>query len=1088
MINDKIWKAKFEELLISFESWYDYDTHKKDKDYYINQINKNNISQLNKVEFIDFFYNFVSEGGKIQSGGDRTKNQFKKMLDANYDSFREFVLEPFNNSFNLEDWLHRIQNFKHFGFGIATIYLNRIDENQYSIINNKSKDALKKLGFDIPSDDVKSYFKIKGIQEQLIHEFPQLNNFYKTDSLNHYIIGTLEGKIKYTEIFLLEDLWNQCKDNVIKKIDSSKNWSNDLQDKIKKYSNINKTQDIIDINDLWFSNNHISNVSYFMEKNETGLSIYKDATKIILDKNKKIGKLLFDCISLFNNDKRYKGKKLGGQVSQIIRTIFTLRNINFSIIDISRINMLLSVLKYGNEINIKNITENKDLNILDEAILFLSKITNIIANYENINNIEKRKILWYITEELESKNQSSLNYWIFQGNPKIFNIIDALKENNLITWSVKNHKENIRPGDKIILWIVGKNSGCYALCTVKTEVKKMKDYEVEEKYYIEKNINVEDNKVEIKIDYNLAKNPILLNDIKNKLELSNFKGGNQGTNFISTKDEYEFFLNYMKQDRRNIMQKNDLSLNTILYGPPGTGKTYYTINKALSIILHKEKIDKIIFNDNEIDIAEVRNIIVGFENNNFIQKKEREKLSELYKFYKGKGQIDFITFHQSFSYEEFIEGIKPNTDNSDKLSYTIEDGIFKSICINADVKSDSLKSEYDFDENKINFFKMSLGNTLKGEEDILNFCIENNIISLGYGDDIDFSDCDTKDKIKIKYTEKYPDIGSFAIEAVHRFRNWMNKDDIVLISYGNLKFTAIGKIIGDYYFDKNSDIRFNHFRKIEWLFEGKEIPVNQILKDKVLSQQAIYMFYKKDIIFNNIRDIVKPSQNIIDKNYVLIIDEINRGNISKIFGELITLIEDDKRLGKENEIKTRLPYKKKEFGVPSNLYIIGTMNTADRSIALMDTALRRRFTFIEMMPKPELLTEVIDGINLSEMLKRINKRIEYLYDRDHTIGHAYFMNIKDMDGLADVFQNRIIPLLQEYFYDDWKKIRLVLGNNNKEDNDDKTFIKKIEINTNKLFGSKNDIDELEGKELYEINKSAFNNPDAYKSIYENNNQ
>lgn len=293
-------------------------------------------------------------------------------------------------------------------------------------------------------------------------------------------------------------------------------------------------------------------------------------------------------------------------------------------------------------------------------------------------------------------------------------------------------------------------------------------------------------------------------------------------------------------------------LNQILFGPPGTGKTYNTISKTLDIL--------------GVPVIAKEGISLP-PNTKWFENEEADRKSAIHEFneLKNKGRIVFTTFHQSMSYEDFIEGIKPKTDDKKNVFYEVESGIFKKICDKA-------------------------------------------------------------------------------------------KND----------------------------------------------------KDK--------------------------------QPYVLIIDEINRGNIANIFGELITLIEDDKRIGEPEALEVQLPYSNKEegpFGVPKNLYIIGTMNTADRSVEALDSALRRRFSFVEMMPKPELLADVsiygFKNTSLKDLLEVINKRIEVLKDREHQIGHSYFMRFAgkrsvEADALKEVFTDKIIPLLQEYFYGDYEKIQLVLGN------------------------------------------------------------
>jgi len=211
-----------------------------------------------------------------------------------------------------------------------------------------------------------------------------------------------------------------------------------------------------------------------------------------------------------------------------------------------------------------------------------------------------------------------------------------------------------------------------------------------------------------------------------------------------------------------------------------------------------------------------------------------------------------------------------------------------------------------------------------------------------------------------------------------------------------------------------------------------------------------------------------------NKPHVLIIDEINRGNISRIFGELITLIEPSKRAGKDEAISVTLPYSKVPFSVPKNLYIIGTMNTADRSLALMDTALRRRFDFIEMMPDRSLVSEGVEGVNVRLMLKKINQRIEVLYDREHTIGHSFLMNAKSLADLQTAFKNKILPLLEEYFYDDWEKIRLVLADK------DQNFYQKLDNDDDLFLGMDNDYD---GQIKYRRTNVEEYSQEAFIQIY-----
>ncbi|EAJ1861276.1 AAA family ATPase [Campylobacter jejuni] len=466
----------------------------------------------------------------------------------------------------------------------------------------------------------------------------------------------------------------------------------------------------------------------------------------------------------------------------------------------------------------------------------------------------------------------------------------------------------------------------------------------------------------------------------------------------------------------NKKENKNLSLNQILYGPPGTGKTYHTIDKALEIL--GENLES--------------------------RDEKKAKFDE----YVRKGQIVFTTFHQSYGYEEFVEGIKPiidNDENSQEVKYDVKDGIFKELC-DKSLKNYILSMQ---NENEIDLDKLIFEFANYINQDFLNkgneFPLENKV---------------SIKKILLNFKDEYR---SFSLGGSIKSPQSLTIDIIKrdYLNFKNKKILSFKDIKPKY--DSQSDYHGN----------------------------AIYyfMFYNKLKEFENIQNEKFKIKKEILKSYIIIIDEINRGNVSKIFGELITLIEPSKRIGEKEELKVTLPYSGEKFGVPKNVYIIGTMNTADRSITSLDTALRRRFEFVEMMPNSDLLNNVfickdVENPNededylgddaktegyaeiLQNILISINKRIEFLLDREKTIGHAFFMSeavkfnknnwikpdeyeedwyVLSISKLKKVFQNKIIPLLQEYFYNDYALINAVLNDNGMifEDKKDDKYLQKI---------------------------------------------
>jgi 5-methylcytosine-specific restriction protein B len=441
--------------------------------------------------------------------------------------------------------------------------------------------------------------------------------------------------------------------------------------------------------------------------------------------------------------------------------------------------------------------------------------------------------------------------------------------------------------------------------------------------------------------------------------------------------------------------------NMILYGPPGTGKTYAT-----------------------------KNIINAFERQYF---GASFKYDQAYQ----DNRVRHITFHQSYSYEEFIEGIRPVLidDEEKSVAYRLENGVFKDFCTNASKEQIRQHENLPYID-RINsdsiIWKLSLGE--RKSDTLYNECMKSNEIAIGWLYDIDLSEMDY-DAImeKLSSDSKEGEKPTHAASTVSSFVSSMKIGDIVMVYNSPETVRQIGIVTSEYYHVNAKD--FTHRRKVEWIHDlDYPIDIKKYNSGKILTLKTLYRLSNMTVsdivnIINEKSLTEKKSPEISRiKPYYMVIDEINRGNIARVFGELITLIEMDKR-----GMDTILPYSKKPFRVPANLYLIGTMNTADRSIAVLDTALRRRFTFVEIEPDSSIIAQndnnpiVNDQVNLSNLLTQLNDRIMERFDRDHRIGHAYFMEIDTLQSLYQTWYYKILPLLNEYFYNDVAAVTSIVG-------------------------------------------------------------
>lgn len=619
------------------------------------------------------------------------------------------------------------------------------------------------------------------------------------------------------------------------------------------------------------------------------------------------------------------------------------------------------------------------------------------------------------------------------------------------------------------------------------------------------------------------------------------------------------------KDVRKEMPVRDVPLNQILFGPPGTGKTYATVEAALEVL--------------DPDYLHVH-------------RESRVALKQRFDALVAQERIRFVTFHQSFSYEDFVEGLRATTDESSgQLRYEVVDGVFKSLCEAAAAKV-TQRAEAPTEIGQRRIWKMSLGNTLGEDASIYQECLAGGYVLLGYGGAIDFTGCTSRQQVQARFaqagiTPESP-ATDYSITSVTVFVARMQVGDLIVVSDGNFKFRAIGEVSGDYQFKPHADFSgdYSQMRPVKWLRQYQpSLPHSELLNAQ-FSQMTLYELREPSLnkarlkallgapmtsagsllrvgqrfgqgyvvrsVGTEVVELDKPRGGILPlpisllrqllayvnagqisvddirqgrvfekvaeaeiEKYivngyqslfaamveqlmaappasasndarVLIIDEINRGNISRIFGELITLIEPSKRAAADEALSVVLPYSKQSFSVPNNVYLIGTMNTADRSLAGLDIALRRRFVFREMPPRPELLDDVeVAGLNIGQLLRVMNQRIEVLLDRDHCLGHAYFMSLKSDPSLAQlelIFRNQILPLLQEYFFEDWQRIGWVLNDQQAVSKGAEPFIRRPQSEQSlvALFGSQ--VAEQLSDQRWALNDAAFAALASYQNI------
>lgn len=844
------------ELIQDFIAYYKTDAQSTVEDHYKDIVTEANLRAMDDAAFIDFFFHFARDGGKIQSQGERSASKFKKTIENNLPAFRSFAMEPWRRDFDPEGWLERIAGFKYFGSGLATIWLNRIDKKLFSVVNGKAEKAVELFRIDIPSKLEQKYRAINLAQKQLLDWHPELNNFFQADTLNHFLIGTEEGikwrfyllthpmlasfRQKYPEFKTFENSGPAYKGDeddykrglstwLHRELDG---WVKDEEDfspsEVLKRIQMVMTKRIPGLKQVSNLTNHYDHAAIFSthlsapERREKFVSLLQPLLRVAStesDIDVQLGALLnwFEEIEFPQNLTKAFPSLL----------LFLWNPERFVFIKPS---LFDNLLKSQNE-KTTGSGVRMDVPMFNRVHMHVRHIKEAISELEPRDMIDVQSFIW-CSQQSGPLPPPPMNHPINQilygppGTGKTY----ALKNEYFAQYTSSQTEQT---PEQLADEIAGATSWWEVIALVLLDLESGKVADV------------------------LA-HPLMQARIRNA-NVSNPRASIWGQLQSHTKEDCEF-VKYKNRQEPLIFEKSS--------------KSIWSIDRAQA----EEQVPELV---ERLDRWR-RGPAAGIDEIRYV----------------------FTTFHQSYTYEDFIEGIKPVLTEDgleSQLGYELKPGVFKEIARKA---------------------------------------LEN------------------------------------------------------------------------------------------------------------------------------------PT-----KKYALFIDEINRGNVASIFGELITLIEPDKRKGAAQELSVQLPYSRETFSVPANLDIIGTMNTADRSVEALDSALRRRFEFVEMVPDiTKIEPSEVEGIDLRTLLDTINARIERLLDKDHCIGHSYLIGLNSFDDLRSAFANKILPLLAEYFYHDPSRIGMVLGSQ---------FVEKRAGGSATVLLAKgpwgDDLDEE--RPLYTIHDPLKLDAAAFRSIY-----